>query len=251
MATITQRKSGKFQVKVRKLGYPVQSKSFTSKKTAQQWAKKVESEMEQGVFLDISTARTTLLSELLDRYEAEILPDKKSQQPVRSLIGTLKEELGKHNLASITPALLSRHREKRLKSVSTETARKDLLFLQRLFNTALKEWGINLPQGNPVVRVRLPSRPKGRDRRATSKELGLLCSDSTAGSLVTFAIETGMRRGEIASMLWKHINWTSQTLSIPITKTEIPRTIPLSNRAIETLKKAMSALSVGFYFNRH
>jgi integrase len=54
--------------------------------------------------------------------------------------------------------------------------------------------------------------------------------------LVSFAIETGMRRGEIASMHWEHINWSSQTLSIPITKTEIPRTIPLSHKAIATLR---------------
>ncbi|MCU7874548.1 MAG: Shufflon-specific DNA recombinase [Candidatus Thiodiazotropha sp. (ex Lucinoma borealis)] len=141
MATITQRRLGKYQVRVRKEAYPVQSQTFSSKKTAQKWARKIESEMEQGVFLDCSKARNTLLSQLLDRYESEILPKKKSQQPVRSLIGTLKQELGYHNLASITPTLLSQHRDYRLQSVSNETARKDLHFLQRVFNTATKEWG--------------------------------------------------------------------------------------------------------------
>ncbi|MCU7827788.1 MAG: site-specific integrase [Candidatus Thiodiazotropha sp. (ex Myrtea sp. 'scaly one' KF741663)] len=236
MATITSRTPGKYQVKVRRQGYPTQSKTFSSKKLAQQWARKIESEMEQGVFLDLKLARNTTLSQLMLRYEAEILPDKRSQQPIRSLICTLNAEIGHYNLVNLTPRLLSEHRDKRLQSVSPETARKDLLFLQCLFNTASKEWGINLPLGNPVSKVTLPRRPRSRNRRATVSEIRLLCSDQTVGDLVTFAIETGMRRGEISSMEWQHINWASQTLSIPITKTNMPRTIPISNRALETLR---------------
>lgn len=37
-------------------------------------------------------------------------------------------------------------------------------------------------------------------------------------------------------MKWNHVNWESQTLQIPETKTDTPRTIPLSVAAIESLK---------------
>ena len=56
-------------------------------------------------------------------------------------------------------------------------------------------------------------------------------------SLVSFAIETGMRQGEIAPMRWDHINWQCQTLKIPETKTDTPRTIPLSKKALEALRE--------------
>ncbi|MES9973783.1 MAG: hypothetical protein ABW094_05935 [Candidatus Thiodiazotropha sp.] len=193
MATITSRAPDKYQVKVRKQGYPTQSKTFSSKKSAQKWARNVESEMEQGVFLDFKIARDMSLSELMKKYELEILTEKRSQQHVRSLICTLDAEIGHYRLVYITSRLLSEHRDKRLQYVSPETARKDLLFLQRLFNTASKEWGINLPHGNPVKRVTLPRRPNGRSRRVTRTEIEKLCSDQTVGNLVTFPIETGMR----------------------------------------------------------
>ncbi|MES9973782.1 MAG: site-specific integrase [Candidatus Thiodiazotropha sp.] len=38
-------------------------------------------------------------------------------------------------------------------------------------------------------------------------------------------------------MEWQHINWSTQTLSIPITKTSTPRTIPLSNNALAALMR--------------
>ncbi|MEW8202139.1 MAG: site-specific integrase [Candidatus Thiodiazotropha endolucinida] len=236
MVTITSRTPGKYQAKVRRQGYPTKSKTFSSKKSAQQWARKIESEMEQGIFLDLKLAQITTLSELMERYQTEILPEKRSQQPIRSLICTLNVEIGHYNLVNITPSLLTELRDRRLQYVGPETARKDILFLQRLFNTASKEWGINLPHGNPAIKVTLPRRARGRDRRVSSKELKLLCSDKTVGDLVSFAIETGMRRGEIAGMEWRHIDWNSQTLSIPLTKTNIPRIIPLSNNALETLR---------------
>jgi integrase len=49
------------------------------------------------------------------------------------------------------------------------------------------------------------------------------------------ALETAMRRGEILGMEWEHIDLKSRTVHIPITKTDIPRTAPLSLKAIELL----------------
>lgn len=54
MSTL-QKRLGKWQVQIRKKGYPSLSKSFHSKATALTWAKKVESEMERGVYQDALT----------------------------------------------------------------------------------------------------------------------------------------------------------------------------------------------------
>ena len=54
-------------------------------------------------------------------------------------------------------------------------------------------------------------------------------------AIVQFAFETSMRREEIANMEWKDINLKARTLHIPKTKTDTPRRIPLSTRAIEVL----------------
>ncbi len=120
--------------------------------------------------------------------------------------------------------------------VKPVTAHRELAILSHALNVAEKDFGIFLPHGNPVSRIRMPSKPRGRERRPTARELEALCSDSTVGSVVTYAIESGMRRGEVSSMEWKHINWAAQTLHIPDTKTDVPRTIPLSNKAVKILR---------------
>jgi hypothetical protein len=74
MATITKRGEGQWQAKVRKRGYPVQSKTFSTKAMASTWVHNVESDMDRGIFLSTSIAETTTLSELIDRYLKEVVP---------------------------------------------------------------------------------------------------------------------------------------------------------------------------------
>ena len=54
--------------------------------------------------------------------------------------------------------------------------------------------------------------------------------------IVRFALETAMRRGEIAVMQWEHINFQQRLLKIPETKTGVPRIIPLSSKAVILLQ---------------
>ncbi len=235
-------KGGKYQVQIRRQGKRPIYKSFTEKRSAQQWARKIESEIEQGVFLDHSLAQTMTLKQVMDRYEREILPSKRSQASIRSQIKLIGKELGSLSLSGVTPSVLSEYRDNRLRCVTPETVRKDLSFLQRLFNTAIKDWGINIPHGNPVEKVRFPSPPPGRNRRPTTEELTKLEADKTIGSYIILAVETGMRRGEINNIHADHIttvisqNKEVTLLSIPETKTDIPRVIPLSERALEAIR---------------
>ncbi|MCP4077192.1 MAG: hypothetical protein GY744_13530 [Gammaproteobacteria bacterium] len=73
MATITKRGDGQWQSKVRKKGYPVQSKTFTTKAQADRWSRHVESEMDRGIFLSTTEAENTRLCDLIDRYKMEIV----------------------------------------------------------------------------------------------------------------------------------------------------------------------------------
>jgi integrase len=54
--------------------------------------------------------------------------------------------------------------------------------------------------------------------------------------LVQLALETAMRRGELLSMEWKHINLEERTVFLPITKNGTSRTVPLSTKAIGILR---------------
>ena len=61
-----------FQVKIRRRGYPSQSQTFDRKTDAERWARKIEREMDDGVFVDRKTAHQTTLADLIDRYLNEV-----------------------------------------------------------------------------------------------------------------------------------------------------------------------------------
>jgi len=129
----------------------------------------------------------------------------------------------------------------RLDEVSPGTVKRELGLLSRILVSAEKEFGIYLPQGNPVSQIKKPFEV-ARDRRPTKDELEILISDRTIGHYIVLAIETGMRRGEIVNIKPEHILGDKQNLLfIPDTKTGIPRTIPLSTRAQGVLNKFLYA----------
>ena len=77
------------------------------------------------------------------------------------------------------------------------------------------------------------------DRRVAQAELSALnaaCFHPMLWQIITLALETAMRRGEIVAMQWDHINWGKATLHIPVTKTGRPRMIPLTPKAMGVLR---------------
>ena len=53
--------------------------------------------------------------------------------------------------------------------------------------------------------------------------------------VVLFAIETGMRRGEILSLCWEHVHLDKRYVHLPETKNGDSRDVPLSPQALELL----------------
>jgi integrase len=236
MATIRKR-GNKYHAQIRKLGYPSITQSFSSLTTAKRWVSVTEADMERHLHVVIPD--NTLLGELLDRYEDEVSPLHKSHQVEKYRLKTLKRRLGDISITRLSPALLCKYRDTRLGTVSPASLKRELVILSSVINTAIKEWGINL-QSNPVSMVSLPKIARGRDRRLEAgEEAKLLACSGELKRIIIVALETGMRRGEILNITRSHIDLAHQTLLIPITKTDTPRTIPLSSRAIGALREQL------------
>lgn len=229
MATI-QKRGKKYQAQVACNGIR-KSKTFTSRSDAQKWAKKIESEIERSVYIDSSSSNQPF-SNLLELYEREVLPRLKGKCVDGYRINRLKQEFGPVHISKITPDLLRRFRDERLKLVKPGTVRKDLGMISRILNAGEKDFGIILPLGNPVSKIRMPEVRDERDRRLSVEEAQVI----EQVPVFSFAIETAMRRGEIAAMKWQDVDLASRELLIPETKTGKPRKIPLSTTAIKLLK---------------
>jgi integrase len=56
--------------------------------------------------------------------------------------------------------------------------------------------------------------------------------------LIILAIETAMRRGEMLDLQWQHVDLVRCVAHLPLTKNGDSRDIPLSRRAVATLREA-------------
>ena len=234
-----------WQAHVRRRGYPAQVRTFDTKAEAEVWAHDLESEMARGVFISRTEAEATTLGEALTRYLAEITPTKKPTTAHRErVIGRALgcHQLARRALASIRGKDMAAYmRQRQADGKGANTIRLELALLSHLFNTARTAWGME-SLSNPVdlVKGQRPKLPQGRDRRLQGDEYARLLSAAQAyggeiGSLITWAIETAMRRGEIAAMRWDHLDRQARVLLVPVTKTATPREVPLSRAALTVL----------------
>ena len=232
MATIRKRGS-RYNVQIRKEGYPSITKTFTSISVAKKWAKGVEADMERRIHVEVPDQTT--VGELLNRYQRQILPSHKGQQVEAYRLGTLKKHLGSLRLIHLTPKEIASYRDFRLKEVSPSSLKRELTILSCVLTVASRDWGISISQ-NPVKMISLPKADKPRTRRleAGEEERLLQGANPELNRIITLALETGMRRGEILSIKKSHIDFQKSVLFIPSTKTDEPRSIPLSSQAITT-----------------
>lgn len=237
LASIIKRASG-WQVQIRKQGYQPISKRFEKKADADVWARITESEMDRGVFIDRSEAERTTLAYILLRYLAEVSVRKLGFIQERSRInGLLSRPISSRLLATLKSSDFAAYRESRLTMVCGTTVNKELNLLGQVIDTARRDWSINMD--NPVRLIKRPKNNRPRDRRLDDGELELILGASgspTLPSIVLFALETAMRRGEIAKSKWSHLKQSQRVLLIPETKTGVPRSIPLSNKAMLILQ---------------
>ncbi|MEE2767106.1 MAG: site-specific integrase, partial [Pseudomonadota bacterium] len=135
------RKRGKrYHVQIRKKGHPPLTRSFLSLSDARAWARKVESEIERGMFIDVSKEKVTTVADLLNRFEKEVLlPQSNKAYRDKSRTGILKRALGSIFLSDLSPFHLATYMEKRAKQVGSQTIRHELGLLRSILNTAKKE----------------------------------------------------------------------------------------------------------------
>jgi integrase len=244
MANLRKRSNG-WQAQIRKKGLPSITKTFTRKKDALTWASTIESEIDRGVYVDRSIAERAILNDILDRYRTDILPSLRSQKSEQSRLQHLRSHFGLFSLAQIKSSDLAEYRDMRLTHVGPQSVKHELGLLHRILNIAHVEWGYTLPRGIPAVS--LPKLPHGRERRLQGDEedvlLNQLKQTPIVQNIVCIAIETAMRRSEILNIEREHINIEQRLLAIPVTKTDTPRTIPLSSRALESIIQLMSLLA--------
>jgi integrase len=241
MATIRKR-GAKWQVQIRRVGVRPISRSFHVRQDAQAWARQMEVQADRhDLPRDPKALQRVSLGQLVERYRDTVSVTKRGYEVERIVLNAfLRHRICRKPLSQISASDFASYRDERLMTVKASTLKRELAPLHNMFELARDEWGIALRE-NPLRKVRVASGQNRRERRLRPGELEKL-SEATQGSrnqfvlpIVLLAVETGMRRGEILSLRWKHIDREGKCFVIPHTKNGYSRTLPLTLAAAAVL----------------
>ena len=235
------KRNNKWQVIVRHQSIGTKAQSFQSKAQARRWAYELETALESGLYGKLCPSKITL-SDLLDKYLNEITPKKRGREPeARRIKRLLKDSISLYRLDELSSHRLAEFRDRRL-SDGVRACQYDLVIIRHCINLAINEWGLMLDK-NPADTLKKPSSNPARERRLSSDELlaFIKASSHTRNPhilpIILFALETGMRRGEILSLEWQNINFTKRIAFLPLTKNGTSREVPLSSKAATILEE--------------
>lgn len=236
-----------FRVRIRIKGFPLQTASFDRLTDARRWAQQTEAAIREGRHFKTREAQRHTLTDLIDRYVADVLPRKKGGSKQRQQLQWWREQLGVYALADLTPPLLAEYRDKLAAGFpGTEprgpaTVVRYLAALSHCLSVAVKEY--QWLDDSPLRKVSKPKEPRGRVRFLSNEERAALLSACEASPnpylfpVVVLALSTGMRAGEIMALEWRDVDLARGWLTLRETKNGTMRGVPLVGKALELVKE--------------
>lgn len=223
-------RKGWWRAQVRRRGI-VDSEIFDSKQKAAAWAGRREAEIIEG---ERGAIPNLTLADLFSRYAKEVSPGKKGAKWEITRLNLLgRDRIAQVRLRDLAAPHLADWQKRRLEAVSGASVRRERNLLNNALEIARKEWG--WIKVNPFERVRRPKDGQPKERVATDEEIERICEFSSQAIRVVihFALETGMRASEIASLTPASIR--GDHIVLEDTKNGTRREVPLSDKAIEIL----------------
>ncbi len=217
---------GKFKRSIGKVG-------LVTKSVARQVENEIKKKIKLGQF-DMIQADIPTLNEIKDEYLTYVRDVKKKRSWKRDeeLLRPLSKLFGNKRLSDISTKDLEDFKLIRLNEVSPATVNRSLSVLRHLFNLA-KRWK-KYYGDNPVSIVGMLEELNQVERILSAEEQSRLL-DSSIGYLrpiITTALNTGMRRGEILTLKWSDVDLDMNMITInqTNTKSKKQRKIPVSSR---------------------
>ena len=145
------------------------------------------------------------------------------------------------DLRTITPMTIERFRKSKLIEGRTKlTCNRYLQLLKRMFSVAIEEGYV---EENPVQKVKLYSEKDTQKERilteAEEERLMKNCSDYLK-SIITVALNTGMRRAEILNLQWNQLDFKATRIKVERTKSGRVRFIPMNEVLFNELSRQRS-----------
>ncbi len=199
------------------------STETSDKQLAEKIHAKVLLQIVEGKWFDKPACEDKTLQDMLDKYLAEYTISKTESGQPRD--GTnakhLKAFFGNPLLKEITPPKIVDYKAwRRREGKAPATIERELCLLKRGFTLAIREW--EWVTDNPVLKVSKERFNNQIDRwLSVNEERRLLeaCPDRVR-EIVIFALNTGMKQGEILDLKWPYVDLKRRTATVMKSKTE-------------------------------
>jgi integrase len=230
------------------------STGTTDRKLAEKIYAKIITMITEGKWFEVDEARTRTFEDLMERFMQEYAPTKEptTQKRYRAALGHLRQFFSGLTLAEITPKVISQYMyQRRKEGASASTINKEYNMLSKALNLAWKQW--EWCNGNPCSRVPREKNTSYITRWLTLEEEKRLLSaaqgylNGQLPDIITFALHTGMRLGEILNLKWKDVDFSRKTITILKTKNKDPRTIPMTDTVYNMLLSKSKVVAMSGY----
>ncbi|MCX6822354.1 MAG: tyrosine-type recombinase/integrase [Candidatus Aenigmarchaeota archaeon] len=205
-----------------------------NRKLAEKLYAKVLTDIVEGRYFETAKAKKIKFQDMTEKYLEEHAHSRDSLS-----VKTLLMFFSGYMVAQITTKAIAEYRNMRLKSVKPATVYQELALLRRMFNVAIKEW--EWCKDNPVSRLSFSvGNRNARTRWLTMEEEKSLLEKATnpdwLRSLLTVALHTGIRRGEILDLRWQNVDLLKRLIRVVKSKNGEKRSIPMSNTLFNVFK---------------
>lgn len=225
--SITKRPSGRFQVRIRRLGF---TQDCDTREEAEELERVKKSAAYRGAVVDFRAAESLLFRDAASSYAKKALPALRGGDPDIYRIATLVKTFGAYSLAAITPAMIQEYVERQSERLAPQSVIHEINMLTRIFKHAAGPRGVVLPRGIPTETV---IRPKGLNKRTR-----LLVGDEEVRIIA--AIKTAI---EIAAPRIRAQD-TNGTRRAPVRRGPNTNTLPLVQLAIEAATRQSELISL-------
>lgn len=196
--------------------------------------------MKQQQGLDV--LKPVPLKVLYELFETDSAINKRSWSREKYIVKVLKQDFPPERLSnSLKVSELEKFKLKlqNKRGMSNSTINKYLYVLSKMFHLGINE---KLIKENPLLKVKKMPRTNYRIRYLTEEEEERLYETLKTYStdlepIITLALQTGMRRGEILNLKWLNVDFDFNLIELLETKSGKSRIIPMSKTVRELLLK--------------
>lgn len=189
------------------------------------------------------------IDQALQSYRTNVLPQlARGGKSQIALLERVSAAFGRKVIASLRTHEVAEWASDLQLKLSAQTVHHHLNTLSALIEHSRTALRVYLPE-NPVRLVNRPKLSKARDRRLRKDELKWLLTAARQfdgpelSAIITLAIESSMRLGEMLAMRWQHLDLQRQIVHLPHSKNGESRTVALSTpaaRALEGLPRRLN-----------